>query len=374
MKTRRTKNLLSAAACAALCLPGAAPAAIQLAGETLQVYGRLHLSLDLSHADSDGAPGSPPDGMNLSLSNNASYLGFAGRHALDPQWTLLWQVEQSVKPDEGSGDLASRNSFLGVSKEGVGTVLAGHYDTPFKTMGKRWAVLNYTVADRRSILGAGAISNNVMNQRAKNALAYLHTVEDVEFQLMYATDGQDSRPGFMDDNDNDVFSAAAWLTLGQLELSAAYEHWSRLHVLQDSEDLAASGRADGLRIAMRHNVSEAGHVGVILEIIDTSAAIADLDRSVFGMNGSYRVGGNVFEAQLLYATDRRGVSNSGAVNLGLGMTRSINPQTQVYGAFSFTANESNARYPVAGGGHGDRVDTVPGGTPFSLSAGVVFRF
>lgn len=369
---RSSSGLLSAAMGAALCLPVTASAAIQLAGEALEVYGRLHLSLDVSNADSNSAPDTPPDGTNLSLSSNESYLGFAGRHALDPAWTLLWQLEQEVRPDEGSGNFATRNSFVGVRNQQAGTLLAGHYDTPFKTVGKRWAVLTDTVADRRSILGAGASSGNILNQRVDNALIYMHTVQSLEFQVLYATDGQDSRPGLMDDNDNDVFSAAAWFTLGALELSAAYEHWSGLQ-LASGEDVA-SGRADGLRLAARHRLADNGHVGVIVEAIDTSSALAELDRNAIGLNGSYRVGQNVLEAQLLFAGDRSGVGNSGAINLGIGLTRRIDPQTEVYGAFSFTDNESNARYRLAGGGHGDKIDTVPGGTPFALSAGLVFRF
>jgi predicted porin len=362
MNNQRTASFLPAFALgAALAVPAASSAAVQLAGDALELYGKINLSLDINDTDTPGSS------TNLNVSSNTSMIGFRGQHALDPGATLLWQLEQGFRADSASGNFASRNTFLGIRNPDFGTLLAGYHDTPFKDVAKRWALMNYTVADRRMILGAGAQVNNVMNARAKNSLLYMNKVQGLEYRVMYAADTIDDTPAAPDDNDNKLASVGAWYTVGALELSAAYERWWNMD--------AANGRVSGLRFAATHRVGSNAKVGAIFESIDTAAgAAADLDRNAFGFNGSYRQDLFTYEAQLLIAGDHRGPGSTGAMNIGLGVTREINRQFDVYGTFSMTDNDSDASYKAVDGGHGDHVPTVNGGTPYALSVGGVFRF
>lgn len=367
MKMFRHGSLLPASLLgAALLLPGAGSAAIPLAGEALEIHGRFHMSLDLADTDRPG------EGTDLNLSSNTSMIGFRGRHVLDPQATLLWQLEQGFRIDSASGSLATRNTFLGVENPQYGALLAGYHDTPFKDVGSRWALMNFTVADRRMILGAGARVNNVMNTRARNSLLYINRIDNLEVRVMYATDTVDAVPAGPDDNDNRLISTAAWYTLGPLQLSAAYERWSNLIGGQAPDQ---QGRSTGLRLAATHQVGAQGRVGVLFESISTAAGVLnDLDRNAYGLNGSYRLGVYTLDAQFLMADDHSGVSDSGAWNIGLGLSQQINRQTSIYGAFSMTSNDSNATYKGVDGGHGDHVPTVDGGTPYAFSVGALFRF
>lgn len=368
MKSARPGTLLPAIVLgAALAVPTASSAAVQLAGDAFEVQGRFHLSLDIADTDM------PNSGTDLGISSNSSMIGFRGRHGLDSQTTLLWQLEQGFRADSGNGNLATRNTFLGVESQRYGALLAGYHDTPFKDVAKRWAVLSYTVADRRVILGSGNGFNNVMNARGKSSILYINKVQGLEYRVMYAADTVDANNGAgPDDNDNRLISAGAWYTLGALELSAGFERWSNL------VSGTQSGRATALRLAANHKVGGNAKVGVLFETIDTNTSGADglagLDRNAFGFNGSYREGLYTYEAQLMIAGDHRGTGSSGAINIGLGATREINRQFNVYAAFSMTNNDSNANYNAVGGGHGDLVPTDNGGTPYALSAGAVFRF
>lgn len=362
---RPMRDLYLAVLGASLCAPATATAAIPLAGKALELAARIHLSLDAS--DTDG-----PEGSNLGVSSNASYIGLRGVRGVNETLNLQWQVEQTIDVDDGSGGWASRNTYLGIEHIRLGTLRIGYHDTPYKKMGSRWGVLSDTVADRRAILGAGAESNNVMNQRARNSLLYLNTTGALEYQIMWAAQGQSGDNGSVDNNDNSALSGALWYRIGTLELSAAAEHWSHLNT---GLGAGTEGRATGFRLAAQQAIGSQGRVGAILEIIDTSGDdMAELDRNAFGINGSYRSGAYVLDAQLLFAGNRRGLGDSGAINLGLGVTRQIDPMIDVYGAFSVTDNEANAQYKATDGGHGDDVGTVPGGTPIVVSAGIIVRF
>ncbi|MCC6207837.1 MAG: porin [Gammaproteobacteria bacterium] len=363
MKNARLAKTLGAAfaAGAALALSPLAHASVPLAGNALEAYGTIDLSLDLSDTDSPG------DSSNLGLSSNETQLGLKGQHDINPDLSLVWQLEQEYRTDEGGGEFATRNTFAGFHGSRFGTVLLGYHDTPYKTVGTRWDLLGTTVGDSRAILGASAADGDVMNQRARNALLYMNNFQGLEVQAMYATDAQDNDSNNVDDNDNDLFSAAAWYTLGLLNVSLAYEDWSNLQTGADNSDV------NGIRIAASHQVTHAGRLGLIFETISADD-IPTLDRNVFGVNGSYHAGTYTYAAQVLIADSNDDQGDSGAFRLGLGVTRQLDAQTRIYAAFGMTDNETNAQYRGVDGGHGDKVPTTPGDTPSAFSAGFSFTF
>lgn len=371
-----TRKGWTAGAVTAAAVLAATPAAgaIELAGDRLVAAGRLHLSADLSHTDGQPPPEDSARGANLGLSSNSSFLRFAGRHPLESEWGLEWQVEQGFRTDSSGGSWATRNTFLGLTHAAYGTVRLGHHNSPFKVHGSRWGVLSSTISDRRNILGAGARSGNVMNRRAANSVHYLNRFDALEVHMMYAAQGQSANDSGVDDNRRGALGAAAWYTVGPLEVSGALEHWFRLDI--GGPDGRTDGRATGLRLAARHRVGSAGSVGVLFETIDTSDEdMAQLDRNAFGINGSYRLDSrNRIDGQLLYAGSHRGLGSSGAFNIGIGLTHRYDAQLELYAAATVTDNGRNAQYRLADGSHGDKIGTALGGTPKAVSAGAIFRF
>ncbi|MCC6302944.1 MAG: porin [Gammaproteobacteria bacterium] len=341
----------------ALIAAPSAGAAVPLAGQALEAYGTIDLSLDLSDNDIPG------ESSNFSLSSNASLLGLRGQHDIDSNLSLVWQLAQEYRADSGGGAFATHDTFAGFRSRDYGTLLFGYHDTPFKTLESRWSVLGGTVAESRSLLGASSDGAVNMNQRAQNALLYINTFRGLEVQGMYATDAQDIDAEDVDDNDNDLFSIAAWYTLGALELSAGYESWSEL----------AGSDAKGLRLAASHPVTRDGKLGLIFERI-SSDDVPGLERNVFGINGALRAGNNTFEAQVLIADDSDAAGDGSAIKVGLGARRQLDAQTEIYAALSLTRNDDGAQYKAAAGDHGDEIDTVPGGDPSALSIGFRFSF
>ena len=90
------KKLIVVAVAAGLALPMTSASALEVAGKKLNVYGKLHLSIDQS--DTDGLV--TTDGT--SVSSNSSRLGFKGEL---PAGALkfVYQVESEVFYDEAGG-------------------------------------------------------------------------------------------------------------------------------------------------------------------------------------------------------------------------------------------------------------------------------
>ena len=124
----------------------AGPAMAQTTAGTVQIYGKMYPQL--GYYKSSGASGTGDVTSNLvaqpttaGSANNEkgranvdvanSYLGFRGEEKLGGSLSAIYQIEQSVEFDTGTGVWATRNSFLGL-RSGFGTIKLGNMDTIYK--------------------------------------------------------------------------------------------------------------------------------------------------------------------------------------------------------------------------------------------------
>ena len=146
----------------ALAVAGTFAAPAFAATENVDVYGKLHVSLNIPGDQTDTGAGSG----DLQLASNASRIGFKGAEDLGGGLSAIWQLEQTVNLDESGGGFASRNSFLGL-KGGFGTLIAGRHDTPLKNVGRAVDLFGDTMADSRNVLNGGS------DTRANNVIVYM---------------------------------------------------------------------------------------------------------------------------------------------------------------------------------------------------------
>lgn len=332
---------------------------IELVGKQLELYGKVHLSLDYSDPDVSG------EDSQFSVSNNSTRIGFRGEHVVNPDITLGWQYEQGVNIDNGGGEFASRNSFLSV-QGGFGELRAGHHDTPSKSMGSAWGMFSDTAGDRRAILGAYSGYGNVLNDRADNALLYLKDFSGLSLRAMYsASNPSEDVSGDLDDNDFDLASLSLGFDTGPLNLSAAVESWSL-------DPVNGAEKVDNLRLGVRYRM-ESMRFGAIFESTDSDDDI--YNRNAWGVNAAVSLSPRTdARLQFLMADDHAGVSDSGASQLALGVFNKLDDATEVYAVFTTTNNDDNAQFQGIDGGHGDELETGPGGSPSAISVGGVLRF
>ncbi len=342
----------------ALALP-AMSHAIELVGKQLELYGKVHLSVDYSDPDVDG------EDRQTSISNNSSRIGFKGEHGYNEQTMLLWQFEQEVDVAEGGGEFAKRNSFVGV-RGNLGELRIGHHDTPSKILGSRWGMFSDTVGDRRAIFGAYSGYGNVLNDRADNAVLYIKNFNLLELQAMYSTSNPaEDTSGGLDDNDFDLGSASLTYQAEKLTLGAAIEQWSL-------DPVNSAEKVNNLRVAARYNIDRFT-LGAIYEATDSDDNV--YDRDAYGLNAAYNItkATNV-RVQTMIADDYKDQDSSGATQFALGIFNNLDKVTQIYAVYTTTNNDNNAAYQGIDGGHGDEVETTLGGNPSSFSVGGAYKF
>lgn len=149
------KKLLLATAVAALSVSAAHAAPT--------VYGKAFLTLDYVSTDYDAANKTDED--TFKLNSNQSRIGFKGDDDLTDTTKLIYQLEYQIYHDDDSQQFRSRNTYVGLAHNTLGTVLAGRHDTPLKLAQNKVDVFNDSLFD---IKNAGVSGE----YRANNMVAY----------------------------------------------------------------------------------------------------------------------------------------------------------------------------------------------------------
>ena len=138
-------------------------ASITAAHAAPTVYGKAFLTLDYVSTDYDAANKTDED--TFKLNSNASRIGFKGDDDLTDTTKLIYQLEYQINPDDDSQQFKSRNTYVGLAHNTMGTVLVGRNDTPLKLAQNKVDVFNDTLFD----MGNAGVSGE---NRANNTLTY----------------------------------------------------------------------------------------------------------------------------------------------------------------------------------------------------------
>jgi len=351
------KNLIAAATVASILLPTTYANAAQVLDKKLEIYGKVHLSVDSSDTDN---PAVTNDGVGIS--SNSSRLGFKGELPAG-DLKFIYKIESEVSFDEGGSSLAGRNTYAGL-KGGFGQIILGQHDTPFKTVGSKWGIFGDSVGERRSILGAGYTSGNQLNERAKNAIMYTYKTKAITFDALYANDPE-SASGTQDNTDKNVLSVSLRYKNGPFWIGVANESWEEHSKMADG---------DALRVAARYKFGSTAQVGLIYESID-SDTVNEWKRDVTGINAKFNITKSTnIRAQYLIADDADNTTDTGAEKISLGVFHKLDKKAEVYIAYGATDNDANAKFQAVDGGHGDEVKTATGQDPSALSLGLIYKF
>ena len=111
-------------------------ASITAAHAAPTVYGKVLLTGE--YTDVDDKTAKNDDTSSTKLVSNSSRIGFRGEDDLTDTTKLVYQLEYGIDVDADSNarktnqQFYSRNTFIGLAHNTMGTILAGRHDTPFK--------------------------------------------------------------------------------------------------------------------------------------------------------------------------------------------------------------------------------------------------
>lgn len=328
---------------AALCSAGAH------AQTNVQVYARLNVSAEYVNASAIEEGGSLSQHR---ISNNRSVLGFRGSEDLGDGLTAIFQVEGTLSVDTGAGELARRDTRVGLDG-GFGTLFAGHWVTAYNGATSSLDPFYPTTAGYMSIIGNGAAAavDNVSNvysfdRRQANSIHYWSRPwKGLGLRLTHGL--AEERP---------ASGAKPSLT----SVAAVYEEgpWYATLAHERHHEYQGPGLKDsGTKLAVARRFGDT-RVALLAERLEYETAIGKLDRNAWYVSVSHQMGSHGVRLGLARAGDGKGASgnrvgfvrggaDTGAAHVTLGWDYTLSRRTSLYAYATHLDNEDNAAYDFA---------------------------
>jgi predicted porin len=332
----------------------AAPLAAQAQNANVTLYGRLNL--DLEYIDANGSNPSV-----TRVSSNSSRLGVRGTESLGGGLSAIFQIESSINGDRGGGDLAGRESFIGLQGS-WGTVKIGRFLAPYDDM---HPIFGNVPTFTTSILATAALwANNgsfskgtgAFDDRLSNSIRYdspniAGFTGSAQISLCGTTGIAGSNGCGVGDAENGatdayVVSLAGIYNNGPFQGGIAYER------NKDIRGINLDDQALTVTAAWNFGVVR---VAGLYERLDYDTPTGSLKRNLYGVGVTAPVGPGTLYASWQRAEDGKGGctsrvggftcgSDTGADHYTISWTYPLSKRTITYVGYSGLDNDSRASY------------------------------
>lgn len=362
MKFIARKSLLAIAAGMTL-----ASTAFAQTAPSVTLYGRLDMAVESAN---DGAL------TRTMLQNYASRFGIKGDRSFSSDLTGIFQVESAFSPEDGkaqnqagnSGFLASRNSFVGLKSNSMGTFLVGNHDTPLKALdGGGLASTLWAEGDALEVIihgkgtkTSGSNFDNVHTRQTNNLVYISPKFSDIVVKASYSPDEAQTTT-----TNQPLYSVSGEWNNGTYNFGLALQK-------KDVADKAFGMSATKVTMGAKMGDFTAG---LAFSALDNNAPLAANARKT---NNSlvvlgYTMGATVFKFNY-------GMSGESAANAQDDLTMTsvevgyaLDKQTTLYTNYAQIMNNAKAKGTFTGADNFPAT-TVAGNDPTALSFGIRYNF
>ena len=302
------KKLLAIAVGAAVAMPVAALADIS-------IYGRAHVSLDYLD-DGD-------DYSEMNMSSNSSRLGFKGQRDFGSV-TGLFQVEQEITFNQGTGSWAGRDTFVGL-KGDFGMVRAGQFDTPFKAARGPANLFGDQVGDMRNLTRVGQAR---FDERSPNTLHYqTPSFEGLQLNIAYSLhEGNDHGEGTSEDG----ISVSVTYKVGGFDAALAYEAYG--------EDTGA-GERNAIRLAAAYQLLDPLKLVAFYQTAEHDVD-STLDADVYGLGAEFKATEKTY-LRGMWLTRDADTDDLSSDMVAVGVEHRIDRALRVYANYAVVMNDDS---------------------------------
>jgi predicted porin len=364
MKFTARKSLLAIAAASTL-----AGSAFAQVAPSVTLYGRMDLAVESAN---DGAL------TRTMLQNYASRFGIKGDRSFGSDLSGIFQVETAFSPEDGkaqnvatnTGYLASRNSFVGLKSNSMGTFLVGNHDTPLKALdGGGLASTLWAEGDAMEIVihGKGTKSasstyfENVHTRQTNNLVYISPKFADIVVKASYSPD-----EGQTTTKNQPLYSVSGEWNDGTYNLGLAYQK-------KDVSDQAFGMSATKLTMGAKMGDFSAGLAFSALDnnaLVATNAQKTNNSLIVLG----YTMGATVFKFNYGMASESKSNAQDDLTMTSVEVGYALDKQTTVYTNYAQIMNNAKGKGTFNGGADNFPATAVAGGDPSALSFGIRYNF
>lgn len=331
----------------------------------LTIYGRLEL---VGTWNDDGKV------TRTVFQNISSRLGIRGQRKFTDDLSGIMQVETGIAPDEGdtySKPFASRNSYVGLKSQAVGSAIMGKYDMPFKSL-EGYANPGYGELDVQEVVihgkgtqrASGSTWNN-LHTRQTNVLQYWSPkfAESFTVRAAYSPGGLNGEdlPTTATNYKKPVWGASVEFDNGKYQAGLATE---------TQQNFAANGKdMTGLKAT----------AGMKLGAASFGLTYSALDNDVGKKTDNWLIGGDYklsdqwkLKAEYATSSETAGGANDGLTMWGLEADYLLDKNTTLFGYYANIRNEAKAQGRFAAGDN--NYTPLPGNDPQVFGLGIRYNF
>ena len=325
-------------------------ASITAAHAAPTVYGKVLLTGE--YTDVDDKTAANKDTSTTKLVSNSSRIGFKGEDDLTDTTKLVYQLEYGIDVDadtNGKGQFYSRNTFIGLAHNTMGTLLAGRHDTPFKLAKGGVDVFNDydNVGLGKLMVGENRV-NNVIAYKSPTLVGtpvtFLGAVSLDECSqndddkclvtaAVPATGTTPAKPAVYRDKKN-AYSAMVNYDQNGVYLAAGYDNNTGLYKavspLKDSGFVDNAWRVVGALDMGKMNMVQGLTLGALYQ--NANILNSPEDEKSWLLSAKYKVGETpwAIKAQYINTTDRLGQKDTDATEIALGAEYTINKAAKAH--------------------------------------------
>lgn len=380
------------------------------AGESFKIYGVADASLDITN--NGNVPGGASGTRNKKISSNTSLIGFKGEEVLYEGLKGIWQIESEIDLDGTTATgasantlgFATRNTFVGLKSDSMGSLILGRHDTPYKTSDRRLDLFGNHVADNRALMGGG------IGVGSGDAKGFDKRATDTVVYNSPAMNGLKVMAAYVAGAENNTLATQVkgdiWSLAGTYDVAPFY---GVLAYQRNSYGTAGNGvvaAANGASANTSENAWKLGG-GYKVEQFAVNAIYEKTDDNFGGGTGAgtatngactgVAAGGSCYGHKAFYVAGQYNITtndavklaytkadnlqngnraNSGARHVSVGYDHKLSKRTNLYATYTKLNNDSNARYDLKGEGAatGNVLAQGAGASPSAVSLGMMHTF
>ncbi|TAN76276.1 MAG: porin, partial [Gallionella sp.] len=312
------------------------------------------------------------------VSSQASKIGLRGSESLADGLKAIWQIEQQIDVDNSGAvgaknTFATRNSFVGLSGDGWGTLVLGRHDTPYKLATRKLDVFGDSLADNRSLMGqAGA-----HDARPTDTVIYTSPAMD-GFTVAAAHVAGAESATLSTDTKGRAWSLAGMYDKGPLIASLAYQVFDYGSAGTGQFAGTANTRSKAYKVGGGYKM-DALQVNAVYEKTSDNTGAGFTDSKGFKayyLSGKYSLGNDAVKLAYTHAGDlNKGTTGTGANQFTVGYDHSLSKRTTVYALYTRLDNRAAATYKISNAGStAGGIAVVAGNDPYAWSFGMKHTF
>lgn len=319
----------------------------------------------------------PVTGVNKRVvSSNVSKFGFKGTEDLGDGLSANWQVEQQINIDDAARNtFASRNTFVNLKSEKIGTILFGIHDTPYKFASRKLDMFGDNVGDNRALMGNK--SKNGFELRPQNILMYTSPTF-AGFNAAIATVNLKEANTISTDKSDSITSLAVMYDVAPFYGSLAHE----AHKLESNVTTTQGQDESANRFGIAYRPEEMPFelTAMYEKITDNlGAAQANINghNAVF-FGAKYNIGNDAVKLGYVKAgklgVGATQVLDSGASQISLGYDHGLSKRTKLYALYTKISNGKGSNYGFSQSSGAASTTSGFGTSPSVVSLGVKHTF